>query len=190
MIHNRREILAGAVGVVLLTQSQATDARRESQQPSSGAGGFDFLHGRWMVSHKKLKARLVGSTEWITFPGTMDVQPILNGAGSIDENVIHDPDGTYLASSIRVFRPSTQSWSIHWADSRYPGLDKPLVGRFEGSMGRFYADDELDGRAIKVRFTYERLARSRARWAQAFSADGGGSWETNWIMAFEREGGT
>jgi hypothetical protein len=27
------------------------------------------------------------------------------------------------------------------------------------------------------------------RWEQAFSADGGKTWETNWIMQFTRDGG-
>jgi hypothetical protein len=154
----------------------------------TGPAGFDFLHGRWTVRHRKLAARLAGSREWIEFVGTLDVRPILGGGGNIDENVIHDPSGTYLASSIRLFIPSANTWSIYWADGRAAGLDKPVVGRFSGAIGQFFNDDELGGRPIRVRFTYEDLASDRARWSQAFSPDAGGTWETNWIMDFTRGG--
>jgi hypothetical protein len=37
-----------------------------------------------------------------------------------------------------------------------------------------------------VRFLWSRTAAPSPRWEQAFSADGGVSWETNWIMDFTR----
>ena len=44
----------------------------------------------------------------------------------------------------------------------------------------------LEGRPIRVRFLWSRITDTSARWEQAFSLDGGGSWETNWIMDFTR----
>src|SRR5687768_10728760 len=60
---------------------------------------FDFLHGKWDVTHRKLKDRLAGSNEWIEFPGTLSVAPVLGGLGNFDENVLSDPKGAYEASS-------------------------------------------------------------------------------------------
>jgi hypothetical protein len=53
-------------------------------------------------------------------------------------------------------------------------------------VGTFVADDTLDGRPIRVRFVWSRITARSAQWEQAFSADGGASWEINWVMQFER----
>ena len=152
-----------------------------------GARGFDFLIGRWKVHHRKLKARLEQSGDWIEFPGTLDVRPILSGLGNVDENELFDPEGAYLATSLRVFRPGTGEWSVYWIDGRTAGIDTPCVGRFEGKTGRFYAEDSHAGKPVRVRFTYMDLGPRNARWEQAFSPDDGHSWETNWTMDFLRD---
>lgn len=154
---------------------------------NGGARGFDFLLGRWTVRHRKLKARLAGSREWDEFPGTLDVRPILHGLGNVDQNVLDDPKGAYLATSLRVFDPKAKQWSIYWVDGRGEGIDKPVVGTFSGPVGRFYNDDLFNGRPVRVRFTYRDLGPGRAAWDQAFSTDQGRTWEVNWTMDFERE---
>lgn len=153
---------------------------------SPGAEGFDFLLGEWQVLHRKLRTRLEGSSDWYSFPGTLAVRPILAGGGNVDENVLEDPAGRYLATSLRVFDPKARRWSVYWIDGRSTGIEKPVIGRFAGRIGRFYNDDEFRGRPIRVRFTYEDLGPGRARWEQAFSPDKGRSWEPNWTMDFTR----
>ncbi len=152
----------------------------------AGSDGFDFLLGHWTVRHRRLAKRLAGSTDWIEFPGTLDVDPILGGAGDIDRNVLEDPKGRYLATSLRLFDPHTREWSIYWIDGRGPTVTNPVVGRFDGRIGHFYNNDNLGGRPIKVRFIYEDLGASAARWSQAFSPDAGQTWEVNWTMDFTR----
>lgn len=147
---------------------------------------FDFLHGRWNVVHRKLKERLADSKEWFEFPGTLSVAPILGGLGNFDENELHDPNGAYQASSLRLFNPGAKQWSIWWFDSRLPAVEPPVVGGFRGNKGTFYADDVFKGQPIRVRTTYEPLTPDHAQWTQAFSPDGGVSWEVNWVMDFKR----
>ena len=147
---------------------------------------FDFLHGKWAVTHRKLKDRLAGSKEWIEFPGTLDVAPILGGLGNFDGNVLSDPKGAYEASSLRLFNPGTRQWSIWWFDARLPAVEPPVVGGFQGNKGTFYAQDVFKGRPIRVRTTYEPLTPTHAQWTQAFSPDAGASWEVNWVMDFKR----
>ena len=53
-------------------------------------------------------------------------------------------------------------------------------------MGTFHANDTLNGKPIRVRFQWTLPQPERPRWAQAFSADAGQSWETNWVMDFTR----
>ncbi len=152
------------------------------------AGGFDFLHGRWDVIHRKLRQRLVGSDDWYEFPGTLEVDPILGGLGNFDRNVLDDPAGRYEASSLRLHSPSDGNWSIWWFDGRSTGVvDPPVIGGFAGgAMGQFFADDRFADRPIRVRTTYRPVGPTTAQWTQAFSPDAGKTWEVNWIMDFRR----
>lgn len=178
-----RDPLDGTTGVMLASENEtAVDPL------PAAARGFDFLHGRWTVRHRRLAQRLAGSTDWHEFPGTLAVRPILHGLGNVDENVLDAPDGRYLATSLRVFDRASATWSVYWIDGRTSGIDKPVVGRFRGPVGRFYNDDHFGGRPIRVRFTYRDLGPARAAWEQAFSLDHGRSWETNWTMDFLRIG--
>ena len=153
----------------------------------SGAGDFDFFIGSWRVAHHRLKERLAGCTEWVDFTGRCVTQKILGGLGNMDDNVLDLPGGAYRAVTLRAFNPATGFWSIWWLDGRYPSsLDTPMVGRFEDGVGRFHADDTLAGKPILVRFLWTMFKTGQPRWEQAFSPDGGQSWETNWVMDFTR----
>lgn len=153
---------------------------------TGGAADFDFLHGSWSVRHRKLRSRLRGDETWLEFGGSMVARPILAGAGNFDENVLQDPTGAYEACTVRTFDPATRQWSIFWIDGRAPRPDPPVVGAFEAGVGRFLGSDTLHGRPILVRFVWSRTGGASPRWEQAFSDDEGGSWETNWIMDFDR----
>jgi hypothetical protein len=153
---------------------------------TAGARDFDFLHGSWRVSHQRLAQRLKGSTDWVRFGGTMRAKSILAGSGNFDENVIELPEGTYEACTIRLFDAQQARWSIHWIDGRNPKLDAPMYGSFANGIGTFFGDDVFEGRPIRIRFLWSRIEERSARWEQAFSADAGATWETNWIMDFQR----
>jgi hypothetical protein len=152
----------------------------------SQATDFDFAHGRWTVKHRRLVKRLAGCTDWERFNGSCEMRPLLGGAGNVDDNVIDLPSGSYRAATFRAFDPVGRQWSIWWLDGRHPtDVGVPMVGRFEGPDGVFYADEVFDGRPIRVRFLW--TAGTSPRWEQAFSEDGGRNWETNWAMDFERD---
>ncbi len=61
-----------------------------------------------------------------------------------------------------------------------------MFGRFEDGVGRFYGVDVDNGRPVQVIYIWKDITPSSAHWAQAFSYDGGRSWEVNWTMAFSR----
>ena len=148
---------------------------------------FDFQFGRWQVFHRRLKHRLSGSDEWEEFDGTCEAWPTLGGNGNVDDNIVNIPSGSYRAITMRAFDPATRTWAIWWLDARHPHqIDVPVIGRFENGVGTFYADDTFDGRTIRVRFLWLDTATDQPRWEQAFSTDGGATWETNWRMRFVR----
>jgi hypothetical protein len=148
---------------------------------------FAFQTGEWKVLHRKLKHRLVGSEEWVSFDGSCKAWEILGGAGNVEDNWLNDPNGAYAAAAIRRMDPKTGIWSIWWVDPRSPGIDPPVNGIFQNGVGTFLGEDVLNGKPINVRFVWSNITGNHAQWEQAFSPDGGVTWETNWVMEFERQ---
>jgi hypothetical protein len=154
--------------------------------PRDGRADFDWFAGRWAVSHRKLRRRLADDTHWDEFAGQCELRPMVGGLANVDDNILEPPTGPYRAATLRLFDPATRLWSIWWIDGRAPGLDTPVRGRFENGVGTFLADETWEGRPIVVRFIWSEITERSARWEQAFSTDAGASWETNWIMRFDR----
>ncbi len=152
-----------------------------------GARDFDFEFGRWAVQHRRLVDRLTGCTEWQSFSGQSETRAILGGLGNVEDNILHFPEGDYRAVALRSYDTGTQTWAIWWLSSQDPHhLDTPVKGAFKGGVGAFYADDQLRGQPVRVRFLWLNCAGGNPRWEQAFSGDGGQTWETNWTMDFSR----
>ena len=152
----------------------------------SSAADFDFWIGEWNVHNRCLRERLAGSDEWVEFEATIAARKILDGHGNQDD-FRTDHAGGFVATALRFFDPETRLWWIYWADSRRPGaLEPPVIGSFSGDTGMFEGDDIFGGRPIRVRFIWSGITTPTPRWEQAFSDDGGKTWETNWVMEFTR----
>jgi hypothetical protein len=154
---------------------------------SSSAADFDFLQGKNVVRHKRLKEPLNHCTEWIDIDGTKTTQKILRGIGNVEKHFLNDLEGNRVdAVALRLFDVSKKLWSLYWADSINGTLDPPLRGSFEGPLGVFFGIDYFRGREILVQFQYDRSKADEAIWGQAFSDDRGATWEWNWLMFFKR----
>ncbi|NUW30544.1 hypothetical protein HTZ77_03770 [Nonomuraea sp. SMC257] len=146
---------------------------------------FDFLIGTWNVRSRRLVSRLTGSDAWEEFPGRSTCGRHFDGAANVDE--IAFPAKGFSGLTVRIFNPATELWSIYWASSARGVLDlPPVVGRFAGNRGEFYADDEHEGTPVRCRFVWLVHGPDSCRWEQAFSTDGEQTWETNWTMDFTR----
>lgn len=155
------------------------------QPDPSAPKDFDFILGDWTVKHRRLKSRLTGCDEWIEFEGLSSTVKILGGFGNMEDNLLSFPEGPFRAAAMRSYCPKTAAWSIWWLDGRYPAqLDTPVVGSFSDHIGSFFAEDVLNGQPIKIRFIWTGTPGQNPRWEQAFSNDGGTTWETNWTMEF------
>jgi hypothetical protein len=147
---------------------------------------WDFLVGKWQVDNRRLKQRLVGSTQWEEFSNSLVNWQVLGGRGNVGDNVFNSPGGTYRGVSVRTFDPKTRQWLSWWLDERNPGISEPVRGGFKAGVGTFIGDDVYQGRPIKVRSQWSRITPESVRWEQASSADGGATWETNWISDLNR----
>jgi hypothetical protein len=153
----------------------------------SGARDFDFFHGTWHVVNERLRQRLAGSDEWERFDAEVTCWPILGGVGNVDSFRPEWPGHEgFAGASFRLFDPATGLWSIWWADNVVCRLFPPVTGGFHDGIGEFFGDDEEGGRPVRVRFVWSGISADTARWEQAFSPDGGATWETNWIMTMTR----
>lgn len=153
-----------------------------------GREDFDFLVGRWTIRHRRLNARLAGCRDWTEFDGSCVMRKTMGGLGNMDDNTVDLPEGPYAAVTLRRFDPSLRCWSIWWLDARYPDIDPPVHGAFTDGEGLFLGDDVFQGKPIKVRFLWSAITATSCEWRQAFSEDGGATWETNWEMGFTRAG--
>ena len=157
-------------------------------QDEATAHDFDFWFGDWEVRNRWRRRRLAGSDDWVEVPATVTARPRPGVLGNEDEFRTEHAGG-FVGMSFRFFDPERARWSIYWADSRRPGeLDPPVFGRFSGGVGLFEGEDVHRGRPILVRFTWSGVETRTPRWEQAFSDDGGRTWETNWVMDFSRTG--
>lgn len=180
-------LAALAAGFAASSAHAQTGGQQMTTETEDHRHDWDWLVGSWTVRHRRLKARLAGSTEWEEFNGSSRLWLTLNGHGTIDDNVIEIPSGTYRAMGVRAFNPATRKWAIWWLDERYPDrIEPPVLGGFANGVGRFEGDDTFNGQPIRVYFQWSEITPNSARWEQAFSADGGATWEVNWEMRFTR----
>ncbi|GAA4219162.1 hypothetical protein [Actinocatenispora rupis] len=145
---------------------------------------FDFFIGTWNVVNHRRTTLLAGCDDWETFPGTSTCRQIFEGGGNTDEIVF--PTLGSRGFTLRLFDVERKEWSLYWASSRTGTLFPPVVGTFTDGRGDFYGDDTHEGRPIRAHFVWSDITANSARWEQEFSADGGKTWESNWIMEFTR----
>jgi hypothetical protein len=165
----------------------AATALKPPPQLHDGTHDFDFLHGTWRIRNRRLRQPLTGSAEWFEYDGSSVERPLWGGRSNIEEYEATLPDGTRVHGlALRLYDPKARRWTIHWSDSRRGTLDPAMYGVFHDGVGVFQSHEEYEGRMILIRFHWRSLGPDEARWEQAFSADGGTTWETNWIMEFTR----
>lgn len=165
----------------MVNDNKPADRRRDGQKD------FDFLIGTWKIHNRRLRERLKGSNAWDEFEGTAVARHLWGGRANINEYEAEGPSGHIQGMALRLYSPTSQQWSIYWATAANGTLDMPpMIGRFEDRRGEFFDQETFEGRAIFVRFVWSDITPTSCRWAQAFAADGGKTWETNWVMDFTR----
>lgn len=151
-----------------------------------GQRDFDFEIGTWSTQIRRLLRPLTGSTTWVEMKGTTIVREVWNGGGVLVELVADSPGGRFEGLSLRLYNPQTRQWRLSFANRSDGVLAPPTIGEFKNGRGEFYAQETLNGRAILVRFVISDITASSCRFEQAFSDDGGKTWEVNWIAVDTR----
>ncbi|MEV7096280.1 hypothetical protein AB0M80_25860 [Amycolatopsis sp. NPDC051045] len=180
----KRILIAGLSALLLISTAASGDA---STATSDGRQDFAWETGSWRSTVRVLAEPLSASADtWLQFAGTSTVRPLLDGRANVVEFEVSGPDGRIDALNMRLYEPQAQRWSLTFVNIRDGLLTPAVYGGFRNGVGEFSGDDQLGGRPIKVRFLISRPSPDEARFEQAFSADGGMTWETNWLAVDRR----
>jgi len=95
--------------------------------------------------------------------------------------------GPLHGMTVRLFDPHAGQWRIYWTAGTDGAFTTPMIGAFAHGRGAFYAHEPYQGRYILSRFLWSDITPNSCHWEQAFSVDGGTTWETNWIMDLTRQ---
>jgi hypothetical protein len=166
-------VLLGAL--LLLGSSQAAEER-------DGQHDFDWDIGRWRVHAQRLLRPLTGSTTWVEYHGSDVVRKVWEGRANLGEVELDGPSGHLEYLTLRLYNPDSHRWSMNISSSATGVLGPPAIGRFEGGHGEFFDQEDYNGRSILVRFEVSVLTPASCRFEQAFSVDGGRTWELNLIV--------
>jgi hypothetical protein len=191
---SQRSILPFGLMVALVAGQELVRASRgasmsspeEAPATQSLSHDFDFEFGAWTVHLSRLLEPLTGSSKWVEYKGTSVVRKVWNGRANLGELEVEGPAGRIEGLSLRLFDPQSGRWNIHWASSRDGALGEAMVGGFRDGVGEFFDQEMYGGRPIEVRFIFSDITPTSFRLEQAFSDDGGTTWEANWIARFER----
>jgi hypothetical protein len=178
-----------AVGVALIAfadRAQAEQPQDKKQSARDGQHDFDFEIGTWHTHLKRLLHPLTGSTTWTEYDGTSVVRKVLDGRANLVELRVDGPAGHFEGMSLRLYNPQAHQWSLNFASAGGGTLSTPTIGEFRDGRGEFYDQETLDGRAILVRFVISDITKESCHFEQAFSNDGGKTWEVNWIATDTR----
>ncbi len=187
----RFALLTATLGTAILVAPASGGAAQDPAPPVAARDGkrdFDWEIGTWITKVRVRRNPLSGTApEWAEYEGTSVVKPLLDGRANFVELSVGGSRGRIEGGALRLYNPKARQWSLNYASLSNGLLTAPVFGSFNGK-GRalFYGEDMLDGRAILVRFIITQVSPREARFEQAYSVDGGQSWEDNWIAVDTR----
>jgi hypothetical protein len=184
-------LLGVALMLAVLAPSAAVSA--EAEPPAlppavahDGSRDFDFEFGDWKMHLLRRLRPLTGSNDWVQYEGDSVVRKVWGGKANLGEISVSGKAGHIEGMSLRLYNPQTHQWSLTFANSAMGIAGTPMIGGFADGRGEFYDQETYNDRSIYVRFIFSDIGPRRFHLEQAFSADGGRTWEANWIATFTR----
>jgi hypothetical protein len=166
-----RLALAALVAANLVSAQPLRDGQRD----------FDFEIGKWHTHLKRRLHPLTGSNTWVEMNGTTVVRKVWNGRANLVELTADGAGSHFEGLSLRLYNPQSHQWTLNFSNAGDGTLATPTVGEFHNGRGEFFDQETLNGRAIFVRFIISPAPPDSCHFEQSFSADGGKTWEVNWI---------
>jgi hypothetical protein len=161
-------------------EADATSAAPDGQHD------FDFDIGTWKTHSTRLLHPLTGSKDWVNMDGLSVVKKVWDGRANLAEYSADGTAGHVELMALRWFNPTTREWNIDFATPEVGTLGIPGVGVFKNGRADFYDYELIDGRSVLVKFSMWKTGVDTAQSEQAFSDDGGKTWEVNWVNKYTR----
>jgi hypothetical protein len=175
------------MGALLLAMCSVTAHAQPSDGAQNNGSEFDFGIGTFKTHIKRLERPLTGSHAWAEWNGTVITRKLRDDGGNLEELSAGNVTEHLQGITLRLYDAKTHQWNLYWASKGDGTLGKPMVGEFKQGRGTFYNKDTVDGRAVLVRDTYSGATANTYHFEEAYSADDGKTWETNFIADLTRE---
>lgn len=182
---DRRALLVSALALLAAPLGAAAQSAAIPDEVD-GQRAFDFEIGNWKTHLRRLVRPLTGSTTWVEYTGTSIVRKVWDGRANLVELNVEGPAGRIQALSLRLYNPKTRQWSLNFSAAGMGEMGVPAVGGFKNGRGEFFNQETLNGKPILVRFVISDVTSTSCKFEQAFSDDGGKTWEVNWIAVDTR----
>lgn len=191
----KRTIQALFMGVALVGASSGAPRVPAPLQPSNfpvspttrdGRHDFDFEFGTWRTHYRILRERLAGSHDWYDCYGTSIIVPFWGGGGNLEDGDLQCPNRYIGGLTLRTYDSRTHQWTLWWGTRKLGVAPPQQVGHFDAAgIGSFYAYDRWHARPVICRFQWTKI-NGNPHFEQAYSVDGGRTWETNWTTDYVR----
>jgi hypothetical protein len=166
--------------------SSTSTATKAAGSPRDSQHDFDFDFGIWKTHSSRLLHPLTGSKEWVDLDGVTKVGKIWNGRANLAEVNVDGANGPMHLLALRTYNPATGEWYVNFASTDVGMLGTPGVGTFKNGRIDFYDQEPINDRFVLVRFSIWNDAPGKAQSEQAFSDNGGKTWEVNWKTSYTK----
>jgi hypothetical protein len=185
-----------ALGCLLQTlpaiMQAAPDTTKSQPQPQQeaqhdGQHDFDFNLGTWHTHIKRLEHPLTSSNTWVEMQGTVVVRKVWDGRAELEEiEADGGASGHFEGLTLFLYNPEAHQWSEIFSNSKDGTVAQPSIGEFKNGRGEFYDQETYNGKTILVRFVWSDITADSHHVEQSFSADGGKTWEPNFVATLTR----
>ena len=185
-VRRKTWVLAASCALALAAIHGARAASGAGAIGRDGSHDFDFNIGTWKTHISRLQHPLTGSKSWVTLDGVVVVNRVWDGRAQIEE-VEADGEGSHFEGmTLFLYNSTSRQWAMHFANSKDGTMAVPALGEFKNGRGEFFDQETYNGRSVLVRVTWSDVTANAHRFEQAFSADGGKTWEPNFIAEVTR----
>ena len=166
---------------------QTAPAASATSTERDGQHDFDFEMGTWKSHISRRLHPLTGSTAWGEMEATVVIRKVWNGRANLMELEADSPTGHLEELNLRLYNPQSHQWSFNFSNSKEGTMAPPMIGEFRNGRGEFIDQEPFNGRTILVRHLFTDITPDSHHFEQAFSDDGGKTWEPNFVATLTGE---
>jgi hypothetical protein len=115
------------------------------------------------------------------------VRKVWNGRANLMELELDNPTGHLEELNLRLYNPQSHQWTFNSSNSNDGTMAPPMIGEFKNGRGEFIDQEPFNGKTILVRHVFTEITPDSRHFEQAFSDDGGKTWEPNFMATLTRE---